>query len=375
MGFNVTPELIDSIYKGVLETQPWQTFLHRFRCQLGCQAAGMWLRSPFLEQPKLSMRDIDPDYEKLVRPFLNEYHKSSILFRSGISHGEVKVFADVISKDELERSEYHRKFLEPNDMGDGLQYSIEEPGGLQLWIEIGRSTSCPAFGKAEKDFCYALTPYLTRALSIYSKMKRSESEAEIYAELVEQLTVGIIILDRDARVIKVNRLGKNLLDEMDNVALVNDKLHFLQAVDQNLYITSFEKAVQQYERKSSSPGVELLRIKQTAGRDIGLLIKSAVSSQWYEGRGCPAVVVYVCDPAAEKNTREAFVSKLFGLTISEASLAIVLADGMTLAEGAKKLNITENTARTVSKRIFSKTGARRQAELVRLILSSVALLG
>ena len=56
-------------------------------------------------------------------------------------------------------------------------------------------------------------------------------------------------------------------------------------------------------------------------------------------------------------------------------LAILLSEGATLREAAKELGITENSARTYSKRIFMKAGVGRQADLIRLILRSVAMFG
>jgi len=69
------------------------------------------------------------------------------------------------------------------------------------------------------------------------------------------------------------------------------------------------------------------------------------------------------------------LSKLFGLAPSEAMLAIRLSEGATLRETARQLGITENSARTYSKRVFLKTGVRRQADLVRVILRSIAVFG
>ena len=46
-----------------------------------------------------------------------------------------------------------------------------------------------------------------------------------------------------------------------------------------------------------------------------------------------------------------------------------------LEEAAEALNIRRNTARAHLRSIFSKTGVRRQTELVRLFLNSVVLLG
>ena len=60
----------------------------------------------------------------------------------------------------------------------------------------------------------------------------------------------------------------------------------------------------------------------------------------------------------------------FGLTPSEADLALRLVAGETLQSAAAKLHISYETARTRLKRIFSKTGTCRQAELVVVIVTT-----
>ena len=66
--------------------------------------------------------------------------------------------------------------------------------------------------------------------------------------------------------------------------------------------------------------------------------------------------------------------ELFGLSATEARLALCLADGRTLAEAAGEIPITIESARTYSKRIFAKTGTARQADLVRVLLKSIITL-
>ncbi|MNE33064.1 hypothetical protein D3C80_1267090 [compost metagenome] len=48
---------------------------------------------------------------------------------------------------------------------------------------------------------------------------------------------------------------------------------------------------------------------------------------------------------------------------------------MSLEEASERLNIRRNTARAHLRSIFSKTGVRRQTELVRIMLNSVVALG
>jgi len=58
---------------------------------------------------------------------------------------------------------------------------------------------------------------------------------------------------------------------------------------------------------------------------------------------------------------------ILGLTLGEARVAAQVGAGFTPREAAEKLGITEETARTALKHVFSKTGVSRQSELVALL--------
>jgi len=66
------------------------------------------------------------------------------------------------------------------------------------------------------------------------------------------------------------------------------------------------------------------------------------------------------------------VARLFGFTPTEAGLAMLLANGLTLDEASEQLGVSRNTTRTHLRAVFAKTGVTRQTGLVRLILQSVA---
>ena len=64
---------------------------------------------------------------------------------------------------------------------------------------------------------------------------------------------------------------------------------------------------------------------------------------------------------------------LFGLTPAEAALAQALAAGRSLHEYADEARVTCETARWRLKQVLAKTDTHRQAELVRLLLTSAVL--
>lgn len=69
---------------------------------------------------------------------------------------------------------------------------------------------------------------------------------------------------------------------------------------------------------------------------------------------------------------EPLIAATLGLSKREAALAALLADGLGLIEAGQQLGLSAETTRSYSKRIYAKTGAKGQADLVRLVLSGLA---
>ena len=81
----------------------------------------------------------------------------------------------------------------------------------------------------------------------------------------------------------------------------------------------------------------------------------------------PAMMVLLTDPRAPGPADPEPLLRLMGLTPSEAALAALIGAGRTLAEAAAIRGITESTARSTLKLVFSKLGLRRQADLAQIV--------
>jgi DNA-binding CsgD family transcriptional regulator len=75
----------------------------------------------------------------------------------------------------------------------------------------------------------------------------------------------------------------------------------------------------------------------------------------------------IADPQATPAAPEPLLRRHLGLSPAEARLAAALAAGERLADYAGRAGIGRETARTLLKRAMRKTGARRQADLVRQV--------
>lgn len=82
-------------------------------------------------------------------------------------------------------------------------------------------------------------------------------------------------------------------------------------------------------------------------------------------------------PAADGKARAAHAGDAvlraaahYRLTAAEAALLREILDGRSLAESARRLARSRNTARNQLQAVFAKTGTHRQAELIVKVLKS-----
>lgn len=78
-------------------------------------------------------------------------------------------------------------------------------------------------------------------------------------------------------------------------------------------------------------------------------------------------IVLVIEQKLSEPADPAIVRDLLGLTLGEAKIAAMVGAGISPKDTAEKLGIKEDTARTVLKKVFLKTGISRQSELVALL--------
>jgi DNA-binding CsgD family transcriptional regulator len=123
------------------------------------------------------------------------------------------------------------------------------------------------------------------------------------------------------------------------------------------------------ERPDSSP--RAINLSRDPWTDI---LVAPIQDRSISASSKPVAIAYLSGDRWSTADRCGQLVDLFGLLPSESRLAWAMAQGMSIAEAAEDLGITVETARNYSKKIYAKTGARGQSELVRNILTSVLAL-
>ncbi|MCM2258624.1 MAG: FHA domain-containing protein [Vicinamibacteria bacterium] len=168
---------------------------------------------------------------------------------------------------------------------------------------------------------------------------------------LDRLRLGVVLLDARGRIAHENRSAKRLLDAKDGVS---------RGPTGALLLHTARGARPAAELFAASPD-GALACPRRARRALSVMAGTLPGAD--EGLR----VVFLADPEAEPDADDGMVQRLYGLTPTEARLAIRLARGQTLEEAATDLGIEISTARTHLKRAFAKTETRRQSELVLLL--------
>ena len=83
----------------------------------------------------------------------------------------------------------------------------------------------------------------------------------------------------------------------------------------------------------------------------------------------PAAIVFLADPEAKPFSRGIILRRLYRLSPSEANFVDWLVQGLDVKQTAERMRITENSARSLLKCVFRKTGLNSQSALMRMVLN------
>lgn len=365
--------IIGHIHDGALETDRLSSALEELRGLFRANYVTLILRIPGVEDIGLML--VAGDIEGSGRVSYFRYLHSDTPF-SNMSADRVFTVDDVMTTDEWENCAYYRDYSRLNDVYHVMGADISTADSGVLRFRITRSHSQPAFSESDKALCSRLVPHLRRSLHVHNLLGRSESLGNLYAETVNRLAVATLVLGETGEVLQINDVAREMLSHADGLKLVGSRLEASYPSDNRELQQLIRDAVESKDSQQPRDTRKALSIARPSGEvSLGVRVEPVPGAEWAGGHGRPAVMMYVRDAVGKSQVDNRLAKELFNFTSAETLLALQLANGLSLEEAAENLGIMRNTARAHLRSIFSKTGVRRQAELVRVMLNSVVTLG
>ena len=373
--------LLGLVYEGASEAVPWQGFAEALRVALGARNVVVTLHHADDEGSDIYVMARVPgdeiDWDAVETVYRAEFMADDPFRPDLMLPGQVSLIERPTTD-----SRRHA-FFDQIGLSQTMRSCVAEPSGIHCWVDVIRSRHQPQprFADADLALMQALTPHLTRALGLYAQLKRQETEKAIYESMADHFGLGCVLLNDKGEVILVNRVASSIIKRWPGISVSQHRLALSDRAAQLALNEAIAAVISARWQPGASHGGNLVRLEDSQNRLLGLLVYPAPLLHYYRGGQSPCVVVHLSDLTASlealRPTQAHSVSRigqLFNLTRQEATLALLLAYGNTLAEAAQEMGIAEIAARNYSKKIYGKMGIAGQADLIRLTLRSIAFL-
>jgi DNA-binding CsgD family transcriptional regulator len=239
-------------------------------------------------------------------------------------------------------------------------------------LETGRSTSVLAllrspqqgpFGLVEKSIFERLRPHLVRILQMQTRLERLRAEASLGNDLLNAVQTCFVAADAGARVVRMNQAMEDVLHTGDVMQLVSGRL----AATTPAQTANLQRLIRQASGAEGAirGGSIIINARQGSRHAVAVMPLSRHATL-IEKPQTPLALVTLSS-LDQPNRPNRHLSELFGLTQAEAALAASVAAGRRLDDVAQERGVRISTLRTQMRAVFSKTGAKRQADLAQMI--------
>lgn len=367
-GSNKLLALIESIYSAADDPALWPEVLDRIADAAKCRET--WLAANF-SAPTASdfvcTVRTDPD---ALASYINHYASVNTMAERCdeiYPVGTVRYSHVAMPEPEFDRTELCNGYFLPNDMYYSFGLKIPLAGQRPGYLTCIRPKRNGPFVPREGIMLETLLPHLQRALKLHlqlTQLRANESGLESALDALGQAVFGV---NRQGRVVLLNRLAQTLVRDGDGLMLLEGQLRPQLPEHNSEFQSLLSNAIDTAAGVGISPGGAMLLFRASGAEALRVTV-TPFGNRRLAGYGQLAALVFVSDPALAPPCRGDLLRVLYGVTPAESRVADLLLQGLEVREVSERLGTTLETTRFQVKQILGKTATRRQTELMRLML-------
>jgi DNA-binding CsgD family transcriptional regulator/PAS domain-containing protein len=361
-------DLIGMIYDCALEPDCWSRTIAEICQTIDCMSGLMLLidlqRS---SQHRLAYAwGMKPDWE---RRFLSHSDLLSGFYQRAFSRtmcpdGEPQVLSSLVVGSRA-RSVYAELTLNEG-ISEAMQTVVLRQSKRLAVLGVNRHESARPLADNERAIIRLLVPHIRRAVTISDVLDIRKLETHTLTATLDSFSTGVVVVGDRGRILHANGSARSMFSAAGPVA---DSSGFLKAHDADAH-RELANAIAVAQRNEAAIGAAGIGVALGAsGGEPSIAHVLPLTGGDLRTRLVPqaTAAVFITQAEAKPAANLQAVADNFDLTPAEARVLEHLAGGATVAETAQDLGISLNTAKTHLARIFSKTGAARQADLIALV--------
>jgi DNA-binding CsgD family transcriptional regulator len=367
--------LIGAIYAAALDASLWAAVLGRARTLVGGSAAALLAKDTAAEGLAVYYDDggLDPHYKRL---YLEEYSRLDpcTAGRVAAEIAEPVSTVDLLPYDEFLKTRFYREWARPQGFVDLVCAVLDKSATGAAVFGIFRHERDGLADAVARRRMRLIAPHLRQALAIGRTVEGKTAEAATFADALDGLAAGLFLVDAAGRMVHANASGRALLEEQGVLRasggrLVAGDARSAPALGEVLAAAGGDGAPTdgQPDRGPGRSVAVPLSTREGAHYVAHALPLGSISRRRAGGRPSAAAALLVHRAVLEAPLPAQAMARLYGLTPAEMRVLGAIVEVGGVPEAAEALGIGEATVKTHLHRLFGKTGATRQVDLVKLV--------
>jgi DNA-binding CsgD family transcriptional regulator/PAS domain-containing protein len=281
--------------------------------------------------------------------------------------GRVMTGNELLSNRDLVKTDFYRDLLEPHGLFHCLSGVATRRGSLIYLVSVHRAQEEAAYGEREKAGLRAILAHLSLALENRWRLRQSADLTKVMMGVVDRHPHPSLLVDGDGRIVHCNRSARALSAPRTGLCIEGGRLAATKSVDR----AALAEAIREVAKATTSDTCDATRavtLSVPGARHPAVVSVHAAGRVFRVETGeiDELVLVTARNPDCEHDLNTCAFVKQFGLSPAQARVGAMIVSGHSLADTARTLHVSDNTARSHLKQIFQKTNTHGQMELVHL---------
>jgi DNA-binding CsgD family transcriptional regulator/PAS domain-containing protein len=366
--------LIGAVYDAALDQSLWEGVLERAAHFVGGSGATLFSKDATARPANLSHQlgklhcevGIDPHYRRL---YFDRYAR---LDPVATGHFLVELeqpfaIADLMPRHEFVQTRFYQEWVRPQGLIDFVGAALDKSTASVAMFGVLRHERNGVVDDETRHRMRLIVPHIRRAVLIGRMFDLKAAEAATFADTLDGLSAGMCLVDAAGRMVHANAAAHAILGVGDILRAVDGRLVACDAqVDQTL--REIFAAAGQGDAALGTRGIAVALIGKDGERYVADVLPLTSGARRRAGRiYTAAAALFVRKAALVAPSAFEVIGKTFKLTPTELRVLLAIVEVGGVPEVAAALGVAVTTVKTHLGRLFEKTGATRQADLVKLV--------
>jgi DNA-binding CsgD family transcriptional regulator len=272
-----------------------------------------------------------------------------------------------MSVQEFEQTRFYQEWGRPQGLVDFGAVALEKSATGTAMFGIFRQQQHGPINEDTRSRLRQLAPHLRRAMLVGRTIELKAAEAATLADTLDGLSAGMFLIDANGRIVHANASGHQLLAEGTALRAAGGRLVPTQA-DAARALNEISATAGVGDAALGSKGVAVPLAGCDGERYVAHVLPLTSGARRRSGAGHAAVAaVFVRKATIQVPSTPEVIARHYNLTPTELRILTTIVEVGGVPETAETLGIGAATVKTHLHRLFCKTGASRQADLVKLV--------